>query len=114
MQINKRDVEVILRRLGVGATYRGFRITVSTVEYIFEMDCQNCIYLKDVYNEMAKRFDMSYGSIERNVRTVVDVVWRNPDHTLLDEIAMEHLTRKPNAGKFIDILVYYIVQKYDE
>ena len=73
-------------------------------------DPERLTYLiKGIYMELAQQFGVKASNIERNIRSVVTTIWKNPDHTLLDQLARHHLVRKPSNGEFLAYLANYFM-----
>ena len=72
-----RDIQKLVRSLGIGGNYQGYRYLL----YALSLCLQNEDYLLSVskllYPEIAHTYQTSASSVERNLRTVVSVCW-NP------------------------------------
>ena len=55
-----------------------------------------------------KRIDATRSCVERNLRTLVQACWRQPDHSLLECVAGSSLTQPPTNTQFIDMLSAYL------
>ena len=107
--MTKRDnaVHRLLRRLGANGSYLGFYYVASAVDIVLEQG----IYIyqcKWLYNEVAKLYHTTPFCVERNIRTVVDLVWRHGNRELLQEILSFPIQEKPRNTQFIDSIVSYI------
>ena len=104
------EIERLIRTLGIGATYRGYRY----LSYGVYLCLQNEDYLLSVskllYPEIAHTYATTSCSVERDIRTVVKVCWERGNKTYLQKLAMHSLDEKPTSGEFIDILVGHIKQ----
>lgn len=105
--MHTHDIDYVIRTLGVGATYRGYRY----LSYGIELCMANEEYLlaisKQLYPEIAKRYKTTIGSVERDIRTVIRVCWEN-GHDQLQSYSFRPLQVRPTAGEFFDILVAYL------
>ena len=74
------DAERLLRLLGVSGKLSGFYYAVYMLEQVREKP--ECILLitKRLYRQTAQFFHTSSGCVERNLRTLVQACWRQPDH----------------------------------
>ena len=111
--MENRTIERLIRRLGIGATYRGYRylcygvsLCLTDEEYLLSIS-------KLLYPIIAKEFNTTLSSVERDSRTVVQVCWDKVNKSLLQDIAYRPLYNKPTAGEFLDILVAYIQHTSD-
>lgn len=102
------EIERLIRSLGIGATYRGYRY----LSYAIHLCLQDENYLLSVskllYPEIARAFCTTSCSVERDIRTVIKVCWDRGNKIFLQKIAMHPLDTRPTAGEFIDIIVGYI------
>ena len=63
---------------------------------------------KRLYKQTAQHFGTTSNCVERNLRTLVQACWRQPDHGLLDRIAGSPLSQPPTNTQFIDMLSAYL------
>lgn len=106
----EREAANLLRRLGVNNSYVGFRYTAYGIaRAALEPDLLTYI-TKGLYVEIAAHYHTSVECVERNMRTVVKVVWEHGDRELLAEVFGRTLEKKPRNGAFIDALAQYIVE----
>ena len=98
--MDSRTIERLIRRLGIGATYRGYRylcygvsLCLTDEEYLLSIS-------KLLYPIIAKEFNTTLSSVERDIRTVVQVCWEKGNKALLQDIAYRPLYNKPTAGEF--------------
>ncbi len=106
--MENRTIERLIRRLGIGATYRGYRylcygvsLCLTDEEYLLSIS-------KLLYPMIAKEFNTTLSSVERDIRTVIQVCWEKGDKTLLQDISLRPLCSRPTASEFLDIVVDYI------
>lgn len=95
----------LLRRLGIGSRYRGYRYMALAVALTLENEDRLLSATKWLYPDIAHQCDTTWPCVERNLRTVVTVCWENGNRPLLAEIAGYPLVSKPTTIAFIDILV---------
>ena len=92
----------LLRRLGVTANYKGYSYTAYALALCAERPDLLLLVTKNLYPEVARRYRTTWQAVERNIRTVIMVVWRrNP--TLLDRMADGLLTERPPSTQFLAI-----------
>ena len=95
----------LLYWLGVTANYTGFFQTAYAVELCRAEPERLLLVTKRVYPEVAKRCGTSCGAVERNIRTVSRVAWRN-NRRLLEQLAHNPLPQKPCNAQFLTILLH--------
>ena len=76
------------------------------------LSLENSQYLlsvtKELYPDVAKKYHTTIYSVERDIRTVITIIWkRNP--VLLNQIAGYPLDKKPAVGEFIAIMREYLL-----
>ncbi len=104
MQSVREYVGKELLYLGVTMRYKGYGQTICAVEIAIEDPECLTLVSKRLYPKVGKNFGVSWRVAERNIRTVVDVIWElNPEG--LSHIAGCELRRKPTVSDFISIIV---------
>jgi two-component system response regulator (stage 0 sporulation protein A) len=104
------EIERLIRTLGIGATYRGYRYLSYGVYLCLQDENYLLSVSKLLYPEIAHTYATTSCSVERDIRTVVKVCWERGNKTYLQKLAMHSLDARPTAGEFIDILVGHIKQ----
>ncbi len=103
-----QNIEMLIRSLGIGATYRGYRY----LSYAIQLCLQDENYLlsisKLLYPEIAKAYYTTSCSVERDIRTIIKICWERGNRDLLEDIAMHTLIYRPTTGEFLDILVAHL------
>ena len=102
----------ILHSLGVTANYTGFFQTSYAVYLAVKRPESLLMVTKWLYPEVARHFNTTWRSVERNIRTVLSIVW-DLGRVRLEELAHCTLTRKPTASKFLAILSSAIAAGYE-
>ena len=99
------DIFNLLYRLGISANYTGFFQTVRAIELCREEPERLLMVTKKVYPEVAGQCGTSWGAVERNIRTVCGVAWKN-NRPLLEQLAHRPLPKRPHNTLFLAILVH--------
>ena len=102
------DTDRLLRRLGVSGKLSGFSYTVYMLEQISNNPENALLLTKRLYSDTARYFRTTTRCVERNLRTVVQVCWRQPEHDLLDHIAGRALSQPPTNTQFLDMLAAFL------
>lgn len=93
----------LLRRLGITSNYKGFAYTAYAMVLCAEQPDMLLLVTKKLYPEVAKRYGTTWQAVERDIRTVIAVVWeRNP--ALLGQMADGLLDEKPRSTRFLAIV----------
>jgi hypothetical protein len=105
--MKQSKIDKTLYRLGVNTSYRGFR----QASYCISLFCDHPEYqdcLKIPYIAAAQQFQTSPDCIERNIRTLANVIWNRGNRQLLQEIADRTLTKPPTGREFLVMMANYI------
>ncbi len=97
------EVYDLLYRLGVTANYTGFFQTSYAVLLCAEQPERLLFVTKWLYPEVAKRYRTKWTVVERNIRTVGDIIWRK-NRPLLEHLAHGSLAQKPRNAHLLAIL----------
>ena len=99
------DILALLCRLGISANYTGFFQTACAVELCRAEPERLLRVTKRVYPEVAKLCGTGWNAVERNIRTVCGIAWKN-NRRLLEQMAHKPLPQKPYNAQFLAILLY--------
>lgn len=105
-KIGKRfmtDIYDLLYRLGVTANYTGFFHTAYAVSLCTEQPDKLLLVTKWLYPEVAKQYRTNWKAVERNIRTVSDIIWRE-NRPFLEQLARRPLEQKPRSAQLLAIL----------
>ena len=104
------DIQRLIRSLGIGGTYRGYRYLVSAISLCMEDEDYLFGISKLLYPKIARMYDTSVSSVERDLRTVINVCWERGNRRLLEEISLYPISARPTSGEFLDILLHHLRQ----
>lgn len=93
----------LLQRLGVTGNYIGFLHAACAVSLCAAQPERLLLVTKWLYPEVAKQFGTNWKAVERNIRTVGDIIWRE-NRPLLEKLAHRKLERKPRNAQLLAIL----------
>lgn len=93
----------LLYQLGATANYTGFFHTAYAVSLCVGRPDRLLLVTKWLYPEVAKQYGTNWKAVERNIRTVSRVIWRE-NRPLLEELAHGHLEQKPRNTQLLAIL----------
>ena len=105
------EISRLVRSLGIGATYRGYRYLLLALTLCIEDEDYLLGISKLLYPYIARTYQTSVSSVERDLRTVITVCWERGNKKLLQEISPYPLLNKPTTGEFLDILMNHLTQK---
>lgn len=75
------------------------------VELCLEQPDRLLMVTKWLYPEVARRYGTNWRAVERDLRTVSEVIWRE-QHSRLEEIAGRPMEKRPNPAQLLAILVF--------
>lgn len=64
------EIQIILRRLGVCTTYKGYKALVLAITLALEDENRLNSITREIYNEVAHQLDSTPSAIEKNPRTL--------------------------------------------
>lgn len=102
------EIHNILYRLGITAKYRGFFHASYAIALVVNQPDRLLMVTKWLYPEVAKQFETSWNCVERNIRTVANLAWKN-NRDFLEVMACMPLSKKPTPSQFLGILASYIL-----
>ncbi|MCI9120568.1 MAG: sporulation protein [Oscillibacter sp.] len=105
------DIYDLLYRLGVTANYTGFFHTAYAVSLCMRQPDRLLLVTKWLYPEVAKRYKTNWKAVERNIRTVSGIIWRE-NRFLLEQLAGKPLAQRPCTSQLLAILSSAIPAAY--
>lgn len=103
-----KDIHILLHRLGLRSTYNGFRYLAYAIFLAIEDDAYLRSLTTALYPAIADQFHITAASVERSLRTLIEVFWLRGNTGYFERIVGYALPDKPYVGEFIGILVEYI------
>ena len=94
----------LLYQLGVTANYTGFFHTAYAISLCAEQPDRLLLVTKWLYPEVARQYGTNWKAVERNIRTVSCIIWRE-NQSLLKELAHRRLDQRPRNAEMLSILV---------
>lgn len=98
------QIQELLCQLGLTANYKGFFYIGCALELCAEQPTRLLLVTKDVYMEVAKRYNTNWRAVERNIRTVGRIIWQK-NRLLLESLAHNSLAKQPCTAQLLAILV---------
>lgn len=93
--------------MGVPNSYTGVKQAAYAVDFAMKNPESLTLVTKRLYPVVARCDHTTATSVERNIRTIVQIIWEN-NPASLNAIAGYELKRKPTTSQFIAILVDYL------
>ena len=70
------EVRELMERLGITLNYKGFYYAVYAVRLAAEKPERLLLVTKWLYPEVARHYETTVNAVERDIRTVVGIIWR--------------------------------------
>ena len=102
------EVREIMGRLGVTPNYKGFYYTVYAVCLVADKPERLLLVTKWLYPEVARHYETTVNAVERDIRTVVGIMW-NENRKALEEIFRYRITTKPTVSQFLAMITSYLL-----
>ena len=101
----------VLHQLGIGKTYSGYNYILRAIELILQNEDVLTNVTKILYIDIAKEYQTSQTCVERNIRKVIEVIWKHADDNsmqLQKIFGEKFLSIKPSNKEFLELLYEYI------
>ena len=102
------EVREIMERLGITLNYKGFYYAVYAVCLAAEEPERLLLVTKWLYPEVARHYETTVNAVERDIRTVVGIIWRE-NRKALEQIFRCRITAKPTVSQFLAMITSYLM-----
>ena len=94
----------MLRYVGVGPQYRGYRYLSVAVELVIQHGGDDVQVTKAIYPAIAQRYNTTGDCVERDIRTAIRRAWESGGQEPLSTLAGHPLEQRPTNRQFICLL----------
>ena len=94
----------MLRYVGVGPQYRGYRYLSVAVELVIQHGGGDVQVTKAIYPAIAQRYNTTGDCVERDIRTAIRRAWESGGRETLSALAGHPLEQRPTNRQFICLL----------
>ena len=94
----------LLRPLGITEKYIGVRQLIQAVEMVMENPDYINALQKEVYDVIAAQYSVSWGAVERNLRSISQKAW-GTDSGYVENLAGYPMSKRPTASELIEIVL---------
>lgn len=102
-------VKDVLKQFKVTSLYQGYSYTIYAVALTME-DRERLRYVtKQLYPEISRKYKTSWKCVERDIRTVVGIIWKNGGKEFFYEFTGEYIEKRPRNAKFLELMAEYIM-----
>ena len=111
------SITKILHELGIPSHIKGYQYIRDGVGLIFDNPEMIGGITKELYPELASKFDTTVSRVERAIRHAIELGWTRGNQDKIDEIfgyTISALKAKPTNSEFIAMIADYISLNEDE
>ncbi|MBR5662194.1 MAG: sporulation transcription factor Spo0A [Bacilli bacterium] len=99
-----RKISKILHSLGVPSHIKGYSYIRESIKLMYNLNDVNGGITKEIYPEIAKKFDSTTSRVERAIRHAIEISWNRGDYEVMEEIfghSVDFDRAKPTNSEFI-------------
>ena len=104
------ELYVLLNRIGVTSNYIGYYYAAHAVLLSMHQPRRLVQVTKWIYPAVAKHYETTAYAVERNIRTVVNMVWQN-HREVFESVFEMRLKNKPGNAQFLAIITSHMMAK---
>lgn len=118
IKTTRKRVFDLMKKIGASVGCSGYRYWAEVIQIYYECKNPTPAMCKDVYQMLAKKYDVSYFGVERAMRQEVIFIWKNKNEVKLrDKIFNPNLYSKenrPSNKEFLAEIVTYMMLQDEE
>ena len=100
------ETEIVLHRAGITSNYKGYWLLNSAIDILLENPEAKDNIVDVVYKTLAKEFEISAVSVERNIHTAIKRRWEVAPERLNSALDRKRIWQ-PTASEFI----FFVLEK---
>ncbi len=106
----EKELLEILYNLGIRKMYKGCEYILYGIHYISENEANFSPITKILYVEIAKEYSTSNLCIEKNIRSVIELIWKEStnDVWISRVFGNYYLLKRPSNLEFLTSLYHYV------
>lgn len=102
-----KNIELLLKKAKYSRRYEGYKELSYCLELILEDENRLCSMMK-LYEEIGRKYGVSWNSVEKNIRTVNENAWSRGGKEFINEISRESYSVTPQTGELLEIFLDYL------
>ena len=106
--------EQLIRKARFSKRYRGYQYLLQCIELVIEDDSRLCALSKQVYQPIARKYQVSHRCIERDIRTARDYAFQRGGKEFLEKISGGKFLVTPSVVELIEILAVYLKEEKEQ
>ena len=107
------EIKVLLRKCRFSKRYRGYLELEECIRLIQNNE-ERLLCITEVYKDVGNSFRISWSSVERNIRTLLNADWEKGGKECLENAIGTKLYDKPTACELIEMLACYLIDHPDK
>ena len=108
--VGEEEIRNVITQLGAGNSYRGYEFAVYGIGLALENPERLTFISKGLYIDIAAHFHTSWKCVERDLRTLIDVIWRTDNQKLLFQICGYRRIKKPKNKMFFELMYQFFMK----
>lgn len=101
-------VDKLLYQMGFTSNYVGYWYICYALELCDKDPMIMTRIKKDLYPSIAEKFSVTEDSVERAIRRLIGISWKNDGRQAMEKLLHRHLPEPPSNGRFISALSVYM------
>ena len=107
MRNKTQEMQSILKEFGLNSSYLGAKYLEHALKMAVEREDALTDISKHLYVDTAKNFNTSASCVERDIRTVIKIIWERGDRSCIEKITGYTGQSCPTNSEFIRCMVSY-------
>jgi two-component system response regulator (stage 0 sporulation protein A) len=107
----ERRISKILHSLGVPSHIKGYVYIRESIKIMYKTNDINTGITKEIYPEIAKKYDSTISRVERAIRHAIEISWNRGDYEIMEEIfghSVDFDRAKPTNSEFISTIADHL------
>lgn len=104
-------VKQVLREAKISKSYKGYFYLEMAIELVMEDEERLCHIREEVYQKVADQYNINITKVEKDVRTIRDVFWREGGNEFMRRVTGVEYDNKPYPRELIEILADYSIKR---
>jgi two-component system response regulator (stage 0 sporulation protein A) len=107
----ERNITKILHSLGVPSHIKGYVYVRDSIKLMYESDDIVGGITKEIYPEIAKKYNANIARVERAIRHAIEISWNRGDYEVMEKIfghSVDFERSKPTNSAFITTIAEHL------
>lgn len=104
-------VKQVLREAKISKSYKGYFYLATAVKMVMEDEERLCHIREEIYQKVADTYNVNITKVEKDIRTIRDVFWRENGAEFMRRITGVEYDNKPYPRELIEVLADYSLKR---